>query len=37
LGVGGDFAFVAPDELHKFRNAGDEPFVFICVVPKEYE
>jgi len=33
----GDFAYVAPDELHQFRNAGDEPFVFICAVPKEYE
>jgi len=33
----GDFAFVAPDELHQFRNAGDETFVFICAVPKEYE
>ena len=33
----GDFALVAPDELHQFRNAGDEPFVFICAVPKEYE
>jgi quercetin dioxygenase-like cupin family protein len=33
----GDFAFVRPHELHQFRNAGDEPFVFICAVPKEYE
>ena len=33
----GDFAFVAPDELHQFRNTGDEPFRFICAVPKEYE
>ena len=33
----GDFAMVAPDELHQFRNAGDEPFRFICAVPKEYE
>lgn len=33
----GDFAFVAPEELHQFRNAGDEPFRFICAVPKEYE
>jgi quercetin dioxygenase-like cupin family protein len=28
---------VAPHELHQFRNAGDEPFRFICAVPKEYE
>jgi quercetin dioxygenase-like cupin family protein len=33
----GDFAMVEPEELHQFRNAGDEPFVFICAVPKEYE
>jgi len=33
----GDFAYVQPHELHQFRNAGDEPFVFICAVPKEYE
>lgn len=35
--VTGDFALVSPDELHQFRNAGDEPFVFICAVPKDYE
>jgi len=33
----GDFAFVAPHDVHQFRNTGDEPFVFICAVPKEYE
>ena len=33
----GEFAFVQPDETHQFRNIGDEPFVFICAVPKEYE
>ena len=33
----GEFAFVQPDETHQFRNTGDEPFVFICAVPKEYE
>ncbi len=33
----GDFALVPPEELHQFRNAGDEPFVFICAVPKDYE
>jgi quercetin dioxygenase-like cupin family protein len=35
--VAGDFAFVPPGEVHQFRNAGDEPFVFICAVPREYE
>ena len=33
----GDFAFVAPHDVHQFRNTGDEPFVFICAVPKSYE
>jgi quercetin dioxygenase-like cupin family protein len=33
----GDFAFVAPQDVHQFRNTGDEPFVFICAVPKSYE
>ena len=33
----GEFAFVPPLETHQFRNTGDEPFVFICAVPKEYE
>ena len=33
----GEFAFVPPNETHQFRNTGDEPFVFICAVPKAYE
>ena len=33
----GDFAFVAPHDVHQFRNTGDEPFVFICAVPRAYE
>lgn len=33
----GDFAFVAPHDVHQFRNTGDEPFVFICAVPCAYE
>lgn len=33
----GEFAFVAPGDVHQFRNTGDEPFVFICAVPKDYE
>lgn len=24
---------VAPDELHQFRSVGDEPLVFLCMVP----
>lgn len=34
----GDFAFVAPHDVHQFRNTSDtEPFSFVCAVPKEYE
>jgi len=34
----GDFAFVAPHDVHQFRNTSDtEDFVFICAVPKSYE
>jgi len=33
----GDFAFVAPGDVHQFRNIGSEPFVFICAVPSAYE
>lgn len=34
----GDFAFVAPQDLHQFRNTSPtEDFVFVCAVPKEYE
>ena len=33
----GEFAFVAPHDVHQFRNTGNEPFVFLCAVPKEYE
>ncbi len=27
------FAFVPPNELHQFRNAGNEDFIFLCVIP----
>jgi len=33
----GDFVLVMPGELHQYRNSGDEPFVFMCVVPTQYE
>jgi quercetin dioxygenase-like cupin family protein len=33
----GDFIFVAPNELHQYRNTGDQPLVFMCMVPSEYE
>jgi ribulose-bisphosphate carboxylase large chain len=28
----GDTVYVAPEELHQFRNDGEEPFGFLCVV-----
>jgi len=31
----GAYAFVPGGELHQFKNAGDKPFKFICIVPKE--
>jgi quercetin dioxygenase-like cupin family protein len=33
----GDFILVKPDELHQYRNTGDEPLVFMCVVPTKFE
>jgi len=29
----GDVIFVAPGEEHQFRNTGDEPLRFLCLVP----
>ncbi|NLG67821.1 MAG: cupin domain-containing protein [Actinobacteria bacterium] len=29
----GDYLYVAPDELHCFKNTGEDPFEFICIVP----
>lgn len=31
----GDFAYIAPGEEHGFENTGDQPFRFICVIPKQ--
>lgn len=34
----GDFALVLPNEIHQYKNiSGNNPFVFICGVPKEFE
>ena len=30
----GDILFVPGSERHRFRNAGDEPFGFLCVIPR---
>ncbi len=29
----GDVIYVAPDEVHQFRNTGDKPLRFLCLVP----
>lgn len=29
----GDIIYVAPDEIHQFRNTGDAPLKFLCLVP----
>ena len=29
----GDVVFVAPDEVHQFRNTGSAPLKFLCLVP----
>lgn len=29
----GDVIYVAPDEVHQFRNTGDGPMRFLCMVP----
>jgi quercetin dioxygenase-like cupin family protein len=29
----GDFVFVAPDEVHQFKNTGSEHLKFLCLIP----
>lgn len=29
----GDVVYVAPDEVHQFRNIGNQPFKFLCLIP----
>ncbi len=31
----GSFAYVPSNTEHQFKNSGDQPFRFICIVPKE--
>jgi quercetin dioxygenase-like cupin family protein len=31
----GDVVYVSPNEIHQFKNIGDEPFGFICVIPNK--
>lgn len=29
----GDVVFVTPDDVHQFRNTGDVPLKFLCLIP----
>lgn len=29
----GDVLFIGPDEIHQFKNAGDTPLRFLCLIP----
>jgi quercetin dioxygenase-like cupin family protein len=31
--TGGDVVFVRPGEVHQFRNSGDSPMTFLCLIP----
>lgn len=31
----GDIIYVAPDEVHQFRNVGSGPLKFLCLVPND--
>ena len=33
----GDAIFIPANELHQFSNFEEEPFGFICIIPKGYE
>jgi quercetin dioxygenase-like cupin family protein len=32
----GDFVFVVPGEVHQFRNTGNVPLQFLCMVPNSH-
>ena len=29
----GDVIYVAPDDVHQFKNTGDQPLKFLCLIP----
>ncbi len=31
----GDVVLVPPDEIHQFRNTGDTPLKFLCLIPND--
>ena len=32
----GDVVYVAPDDIHQFKNVGDSPLKFLCLVPNDF-
>jgi quercetin dioxygenase-like cupin family protein len=32
----GDVIYVAPNEIHQFRNTGSAPLTFLCLVPNDH-
>ena len=32
----GDVVYVAPDDVHQFKNSGDGPLRFLCLVPNDF-
>ena len=35
--VAGQCVFVGANELHQFKNTGDVPLEFICIVPVQFD
>lgn len=33
----GDVLYIPADEKHQFKNAGDTPFKFICLIPAKFQ
>ena len=33
----GDVVFIEPNVIHQFRNEGDEPLRFLCLVPSQFD
>jgi len=33
----GDYVYVAPNEMHNFKNTSTDPFEFVCIVPARGE
>lgn len=33
----GDVLYIPSDEKHQFKNAGQEPFKFMCLIPSKFQ